>query len=198
LPLHGLQASVRRRDGDIRGSACRGFHPLEWKYQEFLLRSEHRDMRRPGTRSGFLYELRFQGGYQQREGNCHRLRAGRHARSARRVVPAAGRHLYLDPAAVDEGPRPSTIRPRAQLKERVDKAYAHAGTAAGEPGRVRSSYSCASSNSLVPAPSTTRATNGARPAAPRKPGLKGGKRPNRTPDKWAILSTWPLVRTSLR
>src|SRR5262249_62191631 len=100
------------------------------------------------------------------------LAAGGLSGPPERVSPAAGRHLYLDPAAVDEGPRPSTIRPRAQLKERVDKAYAQAGTAAGEPGRVRSSYSCASSNSLVPAPSTTRATNGPRPPPPPNPRLQ--------------------------
>ena len=47
------------------------------------------------------------------------------------------------------------------------------GIAAREHGRVRSSYSCASSKSLVPAPSMTRATNGARTQPPRKPGLKG-------------------------
>src|SRR5262245_56336728 len=74
----------------------------------------------PGARSCLLHQLRFQGGHQQPEGRFwRRLRAGRHSRSPRRVVPAAGRNLHVEPPELDAAARPPPIRPRGQLNEKA-------------------------------------------------------------------------------
>src|SRR5262245_25353633 len=74
----------------------------------------------PGARSCLLHQLRFQGGQQQPEGRFwRRLRAGRHSRSPRRVVPAAGRNLHVEPAELEAAARPPPNQPRGQLNEKA-------------------------------------------------------------------------------